>query len=153
MIQDRDVEQVDHAVLSMIWEAEGYWKATSTTTTARTSTGLLTPNNQGSGYDFAPVITWASTFTGTNTIRIQQSSLGIDWQWSGSMTSGNTLTVDCGAFTVDNNGSDAYSGMTFNSGHTSSWWMYVPSGSGNAYTFTLTAGTGTFTIVHYDTWV
>ena len=149
---DRDVEQSAHAEIVSEFGAVGYWKAENQSTTSRASTGSLTPTGSGKASVCDAVITFTSASTATQTIRFQDSAAGIDWQWSGSMNNTEVLTIDCGAFSVLNNGANAYGGLTLNGAHASDYWCVIAPGS-NTFTFTLTAGSGTFQIAWYDQWV
>ena len=62
------------------------------------------------------------------------------------------VTIDCGAMSVLNNTTSAYSSFTINAGHTSDYWCVVRPGL-NSYTLTLSAGAGTFAVTWYDQWV
>ena len=148
---NRDVEQSLHAELMSEYEAVGYWKAQSQSTTSRASTGTLTPTGGGKSRVFDAIITFTASGTGTKTIRMQDSASGIDWTYSSSVTDTQVVTVDCGAFSVLNNGANAYSSFTLNGAHASDYWCVIMPGS-NSFTFTLT-GAGTVQIAWYDQWV
>lgn len=148
---DRDVEQSQHAEIASEYEAVGYWKAQSQSTVSRASTGTLTPTGGGKARVFDAVITFTASGTGTKTIRMQDSASGIDWTWSASITDTKVLTIDCGAFSVMNDGVNAYSSFTLNGAHASDYWCVVMPGS-NTFTFTLT-GAGTVQVAWYDSWV
>lgn len=149
---DRDVAQSQHAEMVSEWEAVGYWKAQSQSTVSRASTGSLTPTGGGKADVLDAVITFTASSTTTHTFRLQDSVAGVDWQYSSSITSGQVVTIDCGAFSVLNNGANAYSSFTLNGGHASDYWCVIMPGS-NTFTFTLSAGAGTFQIAWYDQWV
>ena len=148
---DRDVEQSQHAEIVSEFEAVGYWKAESQSTTSRASTGTLTPTGGGLARVFDAVITFTASGTGPKTIQMQDSASGIDWTWSASITDTQVLTIDCGAFSVLNNGANAYSSLTLNGAHASDYWCVVMPGA-NTFTFTLT-GAGTVQLAWYDSWV
>lgn len=149
---DRDVAQSQHAAIVSEFEAVGYWRSASGAVATRSSTGSLTPTGGGKARVFDAVVEFTASSTATQTIRFQDSTSGIDWTWSGAMTNTHVLRIDCGAFSVQNNGSDAYSGLTLNSGHASDYWCVILPGS-NTFTFTLSAGSGTFGIAWYNQWV
>lgn len=54
---------------------------------------------------------------------------GIDWQIDRTITAGQSLVVDCGARTVQINGSDAYRYFTLNSLHAVRNWLWLEAGS------------------------
>ncbi|HRJ45249.1 MAG TPA: hypothetical protein PL105_25340 [Caldilineaceae bacterium] len=148
---ERDVEQSQHAELVSEWEAVGYWKASSQSTVSRASTGSLTPTGGGKARVFDAVITFTASGTGTKTISMQDSAAAIDWTFSASVTDTQVVTIDCGAFSVLNNGANAYSSFTLNGAHASDYWCVILPGS-NTFTFTLT-GAGTVQVAWYDQWV
>lgn len=147
---DRGVEQSIHAELRCTFEARGYWRSSSQSTTNRTSTGTMTATNGGTAPIFDPTFTFASSATGSKTIRVQIVALGVDWTWAGTVTNGQSLVIDCGAESILNNGVDAYSGLTLNVAHVSNWWAYLMPGS-NSVAVTLT-GAGTLTLGWYNQW-
>ncbi len=150
---ERDVAQSQHADVVSEFEAVGYWKSASVATpVSRTSTGTLTPTGGGKARVYDAVITFTASSTTTHTFRFQDSTNGIDWTFSASVTSGQVVTIDCGAMSVLNNTTNAYSSFTINAGHTSDYWCVVRPGS-NSYTLTLSAGAGTFAVTWYDQWV
>jgi len=148
---DRDVDQSLHAEIASEYEAVGYWKAAAQATASRASTGSLTLTGGGAARVYDAVITFTASGTGTKTLRLQDSVAGVDWTWTGTVTSGQVVTIDCGAFSVLKNGVAAYSGLTLNAGHASDYWSVVMPGS-NTFTVTLT-GAGTFQATWYDQWV
>lgn len=149
---DRDIEQSQHAEVVSEFEAVGYWKRAFTTAVSRTSTGTLTPTGTGLARVFDAVITFTASSTTTHTFRFQDLTNGIDWTYSSSVTSGQVVTIDCGAFSVLNNGANAYSSFMVNAGHASDYWCVVRPGA-NSYTLTLSAGAGTFAVTWYESWV
>lgn len=148
---DRDVAQRSHAEIEAIFEAVGWWKATTPDTANISASGSLALTNGGTAYATDGTFTFVASGTGAKTIRVVNSATGIDWTWTGSITDTKSLLIDCGAFSVLNNGADAYSGLTLNAGHTSNYWMVAAPGL-NTWTVTLT-GAGTLTVSSYDSWV
>ncbi len=148
---DRAIEQRSVAEIDCTFEAVGWWKATTPDTDNTSATGSVAITNAGNAYATDGTFTFVASGTGTKTIRVVDSSQGIDWTWSASITDTESLVIDCGAFSVLNNGADAYSGLTLNAGHTSNYWMVAAPGA-NTWTVTLT-GAGTLTVSSYDSWV
>lgn len=148
---DRDVQQAEHAEVRLTFEARGYWRSSSQSTLSRTATGLMTPNIGGTAPVFDPVFTFASTATGAKTIRVVIAARSVDWTWTGTVTSGNSVIIDCGAESILNNGVDAYAGLTLAGAHACNWWAYLMPGI-NSVSVTLT-GAGTLTLGWYNQWV
>ena len=102
----------------------------------------------------APVTDPEITVTASGAItdvRIACAALGVDLRWTGTLASGHTLTIDCGAMSVFRSGSDAYSGFTLSAGHTARGWLPLAAGI-NALTV-YADGTGTAQISHYNQWM
>lgn len=148
----RDVEQSQHAVVNCAFEAEGNWKTSSASLFTRTGTGTRTVINGGTAYVWDGWFYFTSSSTGTNTIRLQEATAGIDISWTGSMTSGQSLYIYAGSWSVLNNGADAYSGLTVNSGHRAQRWLVFAPGT-ITWTCTVSAGAGTFNFELYQEWI
>lgn len=180
---DRDVEQHQHAEISSEFEAVGYWKKSSLSDASYSTggvggTGLFTPTGEGTVPVYDPVITYTSIETNARTIilRFQDTVGQIDWTWSGSVAVDGKVVIDCGAFSVLNDGVNAYAGFTLEDGtsdqgqaapHASDYWCVILPGTGtreaptnNAFTLDLVDGGGnggnslggTFEVEWYDSW-
>lgn len=81
------------------------------------------------------------------------ASGGTDIDWTGTITAGNTLVIDCGAKSVKNNGVNAYSGFAYGGSHTLNGWLELPAGDTNI-TITFAGGStdSTVSVEFYDTW-
>ena len=155
VIWDRNREQRSHAEVDAIFEAVGWWKATAPESPAPnvTDTGSLVWGNDGNAYVTDGIFTFAATSAATLTMTVVDTGNGINWTWVGAMASGESVVIDCGAFSVLNNEVDAYSGLTLNAGHTSNYWMVAAPGS-NTWSVTLSAEpTGALSLTVYDSWV
>lgn len=149
----RDVKQRSHAQITSTFQAAGNWEDDSQSSASRSTTGTLNLTTAGLAYVWNATAEFTASSTTTHTFRLQESGTGIDWQWSGSITSGQTVIIDAGAYAVTNNGADAYSGLTVNSGHTARRWLILPPNATTEFTFTLSAGAGTFYVKWYDQWL
>jgi hypothetical protein len=94
------------------------------------------------------IITVAPSSTMTS---ILMQGNGIDWTWSGSLLSSQTLVINCGALTVLKSGADNFSGFTLNAGHTAQSWLPLLPGK-NTLTIT-TDAPGDFTVQYYNQWL
>ncbi len=104
--------------------------------------------NNGGGVtveDAQILIAATSTITA---IRVEVPRLGVYLTWAGTLASGSTLTIDCGAKTVRNGTTDAYSGFALGAAHTALTWLSLPVGPSSVLVYA--NGTGTATIKHYD---
>lgn len=161
LLQVSHVEDVDKAgqvseVESTFETMMSGWHAQSTSSasvvaTAGVATALTITNSNGLLPVFDGVLTVVRG-TGTITsVRIQ--GVGIDLTWNGSLGSGTNLTIDSGLNTVVTNpgGVDAYSGLTYNAGHVSQYFLPLAVGL-NSWTVTLTGGNGTVAFTYYAQW-
>lgn len=95
--------------------------------------------------DAVITITAATTIT---SLHFENSTYGIDFTWTGTLAVGKQLIIDTGAFTVTNDGADAYDGLVLNSGHTIDGWLLLPVGT---WGLTVTvSGTGTMVITFWE---
>lgn len=150
----RDKEQSQHAVVDLKFDAKGNWRESGYSSANRTGTGSVTVGStDGDAWCFfGNVMRYTASSTGTHTLRVQNTPRVIDWQWSGTMTSGHVLVVDSDTWTVTNNGADAYSGFTINAGHGCQRLM-VWAPTTHTVTFTLSAGSGSVVFEWYDQWI
>ena len=72
------------------------------------------------------------------------------WHWTGSITAGTTLVIDCGAMTVKTGGgANAYSTFALQASHNqNSWTEAMPGALG--YSMTLTGAGATHSFQSYD---
>jgi hypothetical protein len=134
------------------------WNGTSHTTTAALGTEpstVVAVYNGGNAPVRTPIITITASTNDITSVTIAangESSIS----WAGTLASGNDLVIDCGAGTVRNDGADAYSGVTFNAGHTVSYWVGLGATATTTLTVTRTAaGTdvaGLVTVSYYEGW-
>jgi hypothetical protein len=132
--------------------AHGAWKdETVTTTSDSLIVGGLGLNVENGG--MIPIHDAIITVTATNQIAaltVTELS-GIDWTFSGTIAAGTSLVIDCGAQTILNNGSNAYSNFTLNSGHSVEGWLPLPRGT--SVLQIQSDAIGTFSVGHYDQWL
>ena len=112
------------ALLSMDWEtAEPSWRHATGSTASGSVGGNTSIVNDGTAPVVDPVITLtASGGTLVNPTLII-SAIGVSLKFTGTVASGKALVIDCGAMTVKNDGANAYSGFSLESGHTARGWM------------------------------
>lgn len=131
------------------------WSGSSVTATCALGTEPTTEialYNAGDAQVRTPIITITAS---TNAITDVTISAGGETSisWSGTLGAGNDLVIDCGAQRVTNSAADAYSGITFGSGHTVSYWLGLDAGTTTTLSITRTAaGTdvaGLVTVAYY----
>ena len=127
--------------------------------TARDNLTELEDNPQGilvANGGNAPVRNAIITVTaaGTNITSLTIYVSGVSsFTWTGTLAVGKSLVIDCGASSVKNDGTDAYSGFSLNSGHTIPEWLRLEPGNNTVYvqrTGGSTASTARFT--YNDGW-
>lgn len=129
------------------------WRSvTATTTSLGSGSGnrALTVNVRGNApvSDAVLAITAAATVT---SIRVQHGDTGIDWTWAGSLTSGQTLTIDAGAQTVRIGTTNAYSGLTYNTAHRARGLLPLQPGTNGLMINTNT--NASVSLTHSDQWL
>lgn len=89
------------------------------------------------------------TITASSTITsLTITMTGVDLRWTGSLTAGQTLTIDCGRRTVVKAGASAYAGWSLGSGHTAAGWL--PLAVGDNLLQVTGSGAGTVAATWYD---
>lgn len=120
-----------------------YYSATGATALA-TSPKTITVNNGGNTWvdDCGITVTAGSAAITAVTIGISGSS---EFTFTGTVTIGNTLIIDCGKRFVRANGIDAYDGFALTANHIIAPWLRLAPGN-NAVVVTLTGGGANSTI-------
>lgn len=107
---------------------------------------VITVTNSGNGICYDPVITITAGGANITALTIATSTTDIDW--TGTLTAGNSLVIECGAKSIKNNGVNAYSGFAYGGSHTANGWLELPPGD-TAITISRTGGS-TDSIVQVD---
>jgi hypothetical protein len=82
------------------------------------------------------------------------TGVGISLQWTGTLTSGQILRIDSGLRTVRiGSATNAYSGFTPASGHTSDRWLELPPGLNTLHVRTNGNAAATLAMTWYDQWL
>lgn len=151
----RDVKEVSQIVkvgvsfetLMVAWRS-----AAAITTSESMIAGLIallpTVGGNTTIEDARITITASATITSINVVC---TGAGVDWTWTGSLSSGQSLVIECGDATIRKAGADAYSGFTLNAGHSARGWL--PMAPGLNVVHVTADNTGTFAIRHYDQWL
>ncbi|TXH52442.1 MAG: hypothetical protein E6Q97_15965 [Desulfurellales bacterium] len=132
---------------------EPFWRSSSTTT--HTSSAMSAGSNTfnftvGGEEDVLDAVITFTASANTSSLTINHSktenSVNIVSNLVFSSTINNTkvFRLDCGQYTVTNDGANAYSGLAEGATHTENYWMRLPPGS-NSFTVTV-GGTGAGTM-------
>ncbi len=150
-------EQRDTTIMAKVACAfetlQAAWRSAALTTTslgAGSGNRALTVNVRGNVTvnDATLVVTAAATVT---SIRLRHGDLGVDWTWTGSLTSGQSLTINAGAQTVRIGSTNAYSGLTYNTAHRARGLLPMAPGT-NAMMIEASAN-ASVALTHYDQWL
>jgi phage-related protein len=110
----------------------------------------ITLSNGGDITIYDPVITVLVTSGTMTQLDIDGIDDAIDITWTGSISVGTTLQIDCAPQTVTNlSGTDQYSGFVLNSGHTVRGWLPINPGI-TPLLFTVTGAGANISVTHYD---
>jgi len=153
---DRDVSQSQHAEVISEFEAAGYWKSAGTQNMVQVgiSPYILEPVGGGEAPVYDAVFTLQAATSPITSVSMADEASSIDWTWTGSVAAGQSLTIDCGAFSVQNNGVNAYSSFVLNNDHASDYWCAILPGTENEFTVTVEGDLSGFSIMDwYDSWV
>lgn len=150
----QDVEQwaADVVEMEAAFEmANGGWRSQSATTTNGTlvSGGLvgLTINVGGNIEVRDAILTITASGTITS-LAITAAALGVSLAWTGSLSSGQVLTIDCGAQTVLRGSVNQYSGFSLAAGHTARGWLPLRNGLNTL--LVQSSGPGSVSVSRYD---
>jgi hypothetical protein len=117
------------------------WNGTSKVTSAALGTEPTTEiavYNGGNADVRNPIVTITAATGVINNVTLSANS-ETSISWAGTLASAKSLVIDCGARTIRNDGTDAYSGVTFNAGHTVAYWVGLGATATTTLTVTRTA--------------
>ena len=128
---------------------DGSSDAVSGTLVANGQVGLLLESTGTAAVEDSLITVTAS---GTVTsLQFDALQLGVDLRYTGTLTPGQVLIIDCGAQAVTVDGAGAYAGFALGSGHTARGWMPLYVGQ---WALTVASnGAGTVSTSHYDQWI
>lgn len=104
----------------------------------------ITVTNDGNGICYDAVITITAGAANITALTISTAN-GTDIDWTGTLTAGNALVIDCGAKSIKNNGVNAYSGFAYGGSHTANGWLELLPGD-TAITIDRTGGSTDSTV-------
>ncbi|RME20088.1 MAG: hypothetical protein D6800_13475 [Candidatus Zixiibacteriota bacterium] len=124
-----------HQEITLTWSIiSPLWYSQSQTVSAVdliTSPQTISVTNSGN----APVLNAVITVAMPSVLPVDITSLTVSMTgkselvYSGTLTAGDTLEIDCGARSVKLNGADSYSNVSFGSNHAISEWLRLEPGS------------------------
>lgn len=114
-----------------------YYDSNDATYTLNTSPKTVTINQAGNAIVKDAVINITAGSSPITALTIQSAEAHL--VFSGTIAAGETLVIDCGAYTVENDGVDAISGFSLGGSHAINEWLRLNPGN-NAITITITGG-------------
>jgi hypothetical protein len=154
-----DVQNVRSQPLELVFQVQSYWyKATAitNTTTLNTSPKTVTLLNAGNARVTDAVITVTAGSAAITSLTIARTGYS-ELQYTGTIAAGKALVIDTGAWSVLNDGADAYTAeFQRTSNHIENTWFRLPRStpSGTAFTVTIVGGStdSTISFVYYEAW-
>ncbi len=140
-------------VLNFIWEASTEWVETNADVT-ETMTGspyAFGVENAGNRPVRNAIITVSADDAALTAVALSTTN-GTALSWTGTVAAGDSLVFDCGAKSVKNDGVNAYSGLTYDSGHTIDDWLRIAGSMDITITYTGGGSSPTATADFDDGW-
>lgn len=121
--------------------------------TMPSSPHTITVNNGGNRRVDNVIITILAGSSAITSVTIAKTG-ETDMDYTGIISSGQALEIDCGAYTVKDNGVSDYANFALASGHTIAEWLRLDPGD-NEITITFSGGSNnsTVTIEYRDGWI
>jgi hypothetical protein len=136
-----------------LWDSSHVWGEVSGSRFALVAgANSLAVTNAGDQQVDTAIVTIIAGSAAVTAVRIQNTTVGIDWSWTGTLAATKHLVIDTGQQRITNDGTGAYSGYSRAAGHTVDTPIALPLPSGTT-TFTLTltgGGTGPLCILDFS---
>ena len=118
--------------------------------TLNTSPKSFTITMEGNAISNDPIINVIAGSANITAIEIKNTTTGnlAELDYTGTIISGNTLIIDCGAYTVQNNGVDDDANFALGATHAINEWFLLPPGA-NTIVVTFTGG-DVDSIINFD---
>ncbi len=115
-----------------------YGAAHDLTVTLNTSPKTVTLRNGGNVPNAGPVLTLTAVGTPITAVTVAVSGVS-SFTWTGTLSVGQVLVMDCGARSIKQDGADAYSGFSFDGSHAIPDWLRLGPGD-TSVVVTITGG-------------
>lgn len=143
--------------LTMRFESnQPFWYSETLTThgpTAISSGGNINLTVAGEEDVIDAVLTITAT-SSISSITVEHSksengeTINSEMDYTDTLSNTHELEIDCGAYTVKDDGSDAYDGFALDSTHNEEYWLRLPAGA-QTLVITLGSGSGTYQLDYY----
>jgi len=133
-----------------------HWQGASNSDVVTLSTTTTEPTINNGGNRDTSIVAITVTPAGTTMTQCDIYNLttgyGTHMRYTGNVSAGDSLVIDVGAATVYNDGAEAYSGFSLESGHVKDNWLILAPGN-NSIRIVIAGGTGgSATFDFYDAW-
>lgn len=122
---------------------------TTTGAEGDTAATLAAIVNNGNAKQRAVTFTITANGADITALTVANATSGHTWSYAGTIADTKSLVVDCGALSVENDGTDDYAHFTPPTTK-SEWMIFVP--GNNILTVTVTGGPAIVKIEFYDAW-
>lgn len=121
--------------------------------TLTSSPGTCTINNAGNVNQPNAIITiTANGGSAIDSVNVAISGT-VDWTYGGSVAAGNALTINCGGYSVKNNGTADYDNFSLGSAHALARWFQIAPGDNDVVVTYTGGGTAVTVLFEYsDGW-
>lgn len=134
-------------ILSPAWNGDGI----DDTETLSSSPHTYSLSNDGDAVVVDAVLTLTAGSADITSVTFSTGDAEI--QYTGTISAGNDLVIDCGAMSVQNNGTGDYVNFARTANHAEDYWFPLQPGS-NPITVTFTGGStnSSLNVVFYEAW-
>ncbi|MEZ4684150.1 MAG: hypothetical protein R2932_59065 [Caldilineaceae bacterium] len=143
-----------YQILDFTWSLESEWYADriDQEETLDGSPFTLSVENEGNRAVTNAIITITSDDASLTAVTLTTTN-GTHLIWTGTVTAGNDLVIDCGAKSIKNNGANAYSGLSYGGNHSIDDWLRIVGAMDITITYTGGGSAPTVTIAYNDGWM
>lgn len=143
-----------YQILDFTWSLESEWYAerSDQIETLNGSPFTLSVENEGNRPVANAIITISADDANLTAVTLTTTN-GTHLVWTGTVTSGNDLVIDCGAKSITNNGVNAYSGLSYGGNHSIDDWLRIVGAMDITITYTGGGSAPTVTIAFDHGWM
>lgn len=143
-----------YQILDLSWalESEWYEDRIDQEETLDGSPFTLSVENEGNRAITNAIITITADDASLTAVTLTTTN-GTHLVWTGTVTSGNDLVIDCGAKSITNNGVNAYSGLSYGGNHSIDDWLRIVGAMDITITYTGGGSAPTVVIAFNHGWM
>jgi hypothetical protein len=131
----------------------GPWNGTCRNTTVVTAAGseTIAASNNGNHVVRDAIVTVTAGSLAMTALNVSISG-AVNWTYSSSVAATQAVVIDCGGYTVKNNGVDNYAGFALSASHLRDSWLPLSAGVNSVVVTRTGGGTGSILIDYYEQW-